>query len=505
MLHFPSLTTEPGATALLLATLGLLLLLSIGAGRLAERLPIPLALVFVIIGILAGSEGLGRIEFNDYEGAFRLGTVALALILFDGGLNTSVGAVRRVIKPAGVLATVGVVGTAAVVGVAAHYLSGFAWPHAMLLGAIVSSTDAAAVFAVLRGSGLRLKHRIGSTLELESGLNDPMAVILTTILTTALTPGQALDRSGAGLEFWIFAQVVLQLVIGGGLGWLIGIGGRYALPRLGLLPGGLLPVFSLAIAMMAFAAPTLVGGSGFLGVYVAGIALGNGELPYRAGLLRVHDALAWLGQVVMFLVLGLLAFPSRLVEVAAAGTAVALFLAFIGRPLVVAAILVPFRYPATDIVYAGWVGLRGAVPIVLATMPVMAGVPSAERIFYVVFFLVVVGAILPGATVPWFTRKLKLESEEPPPPRAVLAIESAMPLDGEILSFHVDEVLAVAGVPLADLPFPDGAAVMLIVRGRQLIAARGTTMLEPGDHVYVFARRDDRNEILLMFGRPEVD
>ena len=495
---------EPGATALLLATLGLLLLLSIAFSRATARVPVPLAFVFVLVGILAGSEGIGGIAFNDYGAAFRLGTMALALILFDGGLNTPMSAVRKGIAPAGVLATLGVVATSALIAVVAHAM-GFAWPNALLLGAVVSSTDAAAVFGVLKGSGIRLKHRVGRTLELESGLNDPMAVILTMLLTTQLATG---DDSGApgGLAVapWLALRVVMELGIGGAVGWFVGVGGRHALARLGLLPG-LLPVLSLSVAFLAYGVPTLLHGSGFLGVYVAGIALANGDLPYRGGLLRVHDALAWLSQVGMFIVLGLLVFPSRLLDVAAQGAGLALFLAIVARPIVTWLCLLPFGFRWREVLYVGWVGLRGAVPVVLATMPVLAGVPGAERLFDIVFFIVVVNAFVPGATVPWVTRKLGVESDEPPAPRAVLAIESGQPLDGDILSFHVDAALAVSGVALADLPFPDGAAVMLIVRGRSLMAARGTTMLEPGDHVYVFAKREDRGEILLMFGRPEED
>ena len=493
--------SEPGATALLLATLGFLLLLSIAFSRATARVPVPLAFVFVLVGIVAGSEGLGGIAFTDYGAAFRLGTMALALILFDGGLNTPMSAVRKGAAAAGVLATVGVVATAALVAAVAHAI-GFPWPYALLLGAVVSSTDAAAVFGVLKGSGIRLKHRVGRTLELESGLNDPMAVILTMLLTQRLTTGGD-SPDGWGLAPWLALRVVAELGIGAGVGWLIGTGGRHALARLGLLPGGLLPVLSLSVAFLGYGVPTLLHGSGFLGVFVAGIALANGDLPYRGGLLRVHDALAWLAQVAMFIVLGLLVFPSRLFEVALPGLGLALFLAVVARPAVTALLLLPFRFPWREVVYVGWVGLRGAVPVVLATMPVLAGVPGAERLFDVVFFIVVVNAFVPGATVPWATRRLRVESDEPEPPRAVLAIESAAPLDGDILSFHVDATLAVSGVPLSDLPFPDGAAVMLILRGRQLVAARGTTTLDPGDHVYVFARREDRGEILLMFGRPE--
>lgn len=487
---------EPTATALLLATIGFLLLVSVLFSRAIERFQVPLALVFLVIGMLAGSEGLGGIAFEDYHFAFRLGTVALVLILFDGGLNTPLASVRRFAAPAIVLATAGVVGTATLVAVAARAL-GIDWPVAMLLGAVVSSTDAAAVFSVLRGSGIHLKRRVGATLEVESGINDPMAVILTTMLTGNLLGG------GAGVSWALVLGVVLQLAVGAALGMAIGHGGRTLITRLRLPAGGLYPVLMLALAFLAFALPTLFYGSGFLAVYVTAVILGSGQLPYRPGLLRVHDALAWLSQIGMFLILGLLVFPSRLADVWSIGLALALFLAFVARPVVVALCLAPFRYTATDTAYVGWVGLRGAVPIILATFPVLVGAPGAERIFDVVFFIVVVNALLPGATVAWVTRRLGLESREPPPPRAVLEIESLQPLKGDLMSFYVDEPLWVAGVAIAELPFPEGAAATLIVRGQELIAPKGSTVLQPSDHVYVFCRPEDRPLVQLMFGRPE--
>jgi cell volume regulation protein A len=489
---------EPHATALLLVTFGALLAVSVLFSRASERFAVPAALVFLALGMLAGSEGLGRIAFDDYGFAFRLGTVALVLILFDGGLNTPLSAVRDVARPAALLATVGVVGTAGLVAVVAHQL-GFAWTHALLLGAVVSSTDAAAVFSVLRGSGIQLKRRVGATLEVESGINDPVAFLLTTVLTAQLLqPGNALGWNLAG-------RVVGEILVGASLGLAVGYGGRRILARVTLPATGLYPVLTLALALLAFAVPTLLHGSGFLAVYVAAVVLGDGPLPYRAGMLRVHDALAWLSQIAMFLLLGLLVFPSRLVEVGWTGLALALFLAVVARPLVVALCLLPFRYTPRHVVYVGWVGLRGAVPIILATFPVLAGAPGAERIFDVVFFIVVVNALVPGATVPWVTRRLGLEAVEPPAPRAVLEIESRQPLTGELLSFYVDEALAVTGVPISELPFPEGSAATLIIRGTEMLAPRGPTTLEPGDHVYVFARPEDRPMLQLMFGRPESD
>lgn len=487
---------EPQATALLLTTCGLLLAISVLFSRASQRFGFPVALLFLVIGMLAGSEGIGGIDFNDYHFAFRVGTLALALILFDGGLNTPLSAVRRAAAPAGILATVGVAGTAVLLAVGAHFL-GLDWREALLLGAVVSSTDAAAVFAVLRGSGLQLKRRVGVTLEVESGINDPVAIILTTVLT------QNMLMPGAAAGWRIPLEIMVQLAMGAVVGAAVGYGGRYLLQRLTVPTGGLYPVMTLSLGLVAFGLATLGRGSGFLAVYLAGLVLGNGPLPYRAGLLRVHDALAWLSQTGMFLILGLLVFPSRLVEVAGVGLAIAMLLAFVVRPLVVWLCLLPFRYPPREVLYIGWVGLRGAVPIVLGTFPVLAGVPDATRLFDLVFFIVVANALVPGATVAWVTQKLGLQTKEPPAPQAVLAIESRQPLQGELMSFYIDEPLLVSGVPLEDLPFPEDAAVALIIRGDTLVPPTPGTTLQPGDHVHVIARLEDRPLIQLMFGRPE--
>jgi cell volume regulation protein A len=490
--------TEPSATALLLTVFGLLLALSVIFSRGLGKLTIPTALVFLVIGMLAGSEGIGGIRFDDYQFAFRLGTVALVLILFDGGLNTPLAAVKSAARPAIVLATLGVAATAGLVGAAAH-LAGFGWPAALLLGAIVSSTDAAAVFSVLRGSGLQLSKRVGTTLEVESGLNDPMAVILTTALTANLA------LADASLAWKLPLEIGLELGVGAALGVVVGYGGRRLLARLHLPASGLYPVITLALALLAFGVSTLIHGSGFLAVYVAALILGNGRLPYHSSLLRVHDALAWLAQITMFLVLGLLVFPSQLPAVAAVGLGLALFLAVVARPLVVAICLAPFGYSGKEVGYVGWVGLRGAVPIILATVPVLAGAPEAALLFNVVFFIVVINALIPGATVPWVTRSLGLESKQPPAPLAVLQIESRQAMSGELMSYYIDASLAVTGVSLADLSFPEGASVKLIVRNQDLLPPRGSTVLAPGDHVYVVARPEDKGFIQLLFGRPEVD
>lgn len=486
---------EPFATAVMLAAFGGLLAGSVALSRASARLGLPVALLFLLVGVLAGSEGIGHIAFEDYPFAFRVGTTALVLILFDGGLNTPVAAAREVLAPATVLATVGVLATAALVGVAAH-LFGISWPMALLLGAIVSSTDAAAVFSVLTATGTRLRRKVGLTLELESGLNDPMAVILTSALT-AWVAGAALT------PMLLVRDVVVELALGAVLGWAIARAGRWAIVRVHLPAAGLYPAFTLALACLAFGVTTLLHGSGFLAVYVAGMTLGTGALPHAVGIRRVHDALGWLSQVLMFLLLGMLVFPSRLVRIAPLGFTLALFLAVVARPVVTMLCLAPFRYRWRDALYIGWVGLRGAVPIVLATIPVMTGILGARELFDVVFFIVVVGAFIPGATVPVMTRWLRVESAGPPPPSAVVEVDVRAPKGDELRAYFVSSQLAVAGATLAEIPFPDGAAVSMIERAGSLVAPSGATRVEPGDYVYVIAPADARPLVELLFGRPE--
>ena len=486
---------EPNATALFLLVLGLLTGLSVLFSRQIDRLGIPVVLLFLVLGMLGGSEGIGGLAFDDHGLAVRIGTIYLVLILFDGGLNTSWPAVRRVIVPAGVLATLGVALTAGLLALFARTL-GLSWTEALLLGAVVSSTDAAAVLAVLRGGRLKLQPRVGDTLEVESCVNDPMAVILTLIMISVAKAPDAL-RWTVGLG------VPLQLAVGAGVGILLGSGGLFVLRRVRPPTVGLYPALTLAIAFLSFGVATLLDGSGLLSVYATALVLGNSALPYRAGLARVHESLAWLSQIALFLMLGLLVFPSRLWPVAGMGLATSLFLAAVARPLAVWLCLWPLRFPAREISYIGWIGLRGAVPIILGAMPVLAEVPNAERVFNLVFFIVVISSILPGATIRPVTRWLRLAVPDQPRPSAVLEINSAHPLNREIASFCIEPEAAVCGAPLSAIGLSPDAAVMLIVRDQQLVAARGPTVLLPGDHVYVFFRQEDRAYIELLFGNRE--
>lgn len=486
--------TEPFATAVLVGGFGLLLTVAVMLSRASARLGIPLALGFILIGVLAGTEGIGRIPFENYHVTYRIGTAALVLILFDGGLNTPAEALHDVLGPVAALSTVGVALTAGITALAAH-LFGYDWRISLLIGAIVSPTDAAAVFSALSASGIHLKRRVGHLLEVESGLNDPMAVILTTALTMNLV------RPGSESVWTIAGDVVLETVLGAVVGIVIGRSARSRMDRLRLPAPGLYPAFTIGVACLAFGVATLIHGSGFLAVYVAGVTLRGGSMPYRAAVRRVHDALGWLAQIVMFLLLGLLVSPLRLVSVAGIGLVVALVLAFVARPVAVAVCLAPFRLPASEIAYVGWVGLRGAVPIVLATIPVMNGAPNALGLFDVVFFIVVVGSLLPGATVGRVTRRFNVQAHRVAPPSTIVSLDSAEG-GAELRLFFIEPELAVAGERVESLPFPNGAAITMIERAGTPLVVTGSTVLEPGDYAYILYPRELTADIELLFGPP---
>jgi len=485
-------SAEPWRLAVAILVGGALIGVAAMATRASRRSPLPVTLLFLAIGVLAGSEGIGGIHFSDHVLAYRVGTIALILILFDGGLSTRFRRVRTHLAPSVTLATVGVILTAAVLAYAAH-LFGLPWREALLVAAVVSSTDAAAVFSLLRGSRLNLQQRVSATIELESGLNDPMAVILTAAMAE-------LAVSGAVSPATLAWQIPLQLVVGTGVGVVVGSACREALLRLPPSTIGLLPVVTTATAAVAYGTATLLWGSGFLAVFVCGLMLGNRSLPDHTGVRRVHDFLAWTSQVVLFLTLGLLVFPSALRDVAVVSIASSLVLVLVARPVAVAACLVPFRYPAREIGYIGWVGLRGAVPIVLATYPVLVGVPGAERLFNIVFFVVLLSAIQAGS-VRAATRIAGLQEAAPPPPEATIEIASMRTHDASVACYHIDTRAAVAGVTVADVPFPPDAAIMLIVRGAQLVPPRGDVQLEQGDHVYIFCKPEDEPAVALWFGQ----
>ena len=394
-----------------------LLLLSIISSKASSKLGIPALLLFLTVGMLAGSEAIGGIEFDDPVLAKSIGDLALTLILFAGGLDTQWQQIRPVLWKGLTLSTVGVVLTMLLLGSFAWFVlgsfssfdigtKGITWLEGLLLGAIVSSTDAAAVFSTLRSSNLALKGDLQPLLELESGSNDPMAVLLTTSLIGIMTTA---DASIINLGI----SLIQQLVVGSVLGYGFGLGSVGVINHLRLGTQGLYPVATLALALLTFGVTSIFGGNGFLAVYIAGLVLGNRRLVNREIILSFHDGLAWLMQIAMFLVLGLLVFPSRLLPIAGVAVAMSLFLMFVARPLSVFLSLAFTHVSFREKLFISWVGLRGSVPIILATFPLMAGIAQADRVFNVVFFLVLTSVLIQGLSLAPVARWLGLAESEP--------------------------------------------------------------------------------------------
>lgn len=387
----------------------ILVLLSIIASRASGRLGIPAVLLFLVIGMLAGSEGPGGIYFDDARAAQSLGVVALSFILFSGGLDTSKDSIRPVLFMGLGLSTAGVVITAVLTGLFAALMLHLPLLEGLLLGAVVSATDAAAVFTVLRAKSVGLTGNLTPLIELESGSNDPMAVFLTVGITSLLT--------SEVLSPWaLVPMLVIQMALGAALGYGMGKLGTFALNHLGLEYDGLYPVFTVALVLLIYGTATLVGGNGFLAIYLAGVVVGNSDFVNKRSILRFHDGVAWLMQIAMFLTLGLLVFPSRLLPVAGAGLILAVFLTVIARPVAVFAVLGPSRMSLAEKAMVSWVGLRGAAPIVLATFPLLAGVPQSALFFDLVFFIVLTSVLLQGTTVPLAARWLRLDAPSVPKP-----------------------------------------------------------------------------------------
>jgi len=471
----------PDVNTLIFAS-GVLILLGIGSSKFSARLGMPVLVLFLGVGMLAGSEGIGGLVFDDYSLANGIASLALALILFDGGLQTPMSAVRAVWRPALSLATIGVVLTAALTGIAAAWVLGVPVLYGMLLGAIVGSTDAAAVFSVLRNSGVKLPERISATLEVESASNDPMAIFLTIGLIEIILG--TVDSAGA-LALLFTLQFGVGTVVGGG----VGLAAAWVINRINLDTAGLYPVMVTAVGLLTFGLAAVLGGSGFLAVYIAGVVLGNSDLVFRRGILLFNDASAWLGQIVLFVMLGLLSSPARLISVAGEGLLIALVLILVARPVAVALSTLPFRFRRKEFVFVSWVGLKGAVPITLATFPLLAGVEGSERLFDAVFFVVLVSALTQGWSLPAVARWLGLAEPADPDPPLSVEINALRHVDGEIVEYTVAPSARVAGQRLRDLTMPDGVLVALVVRGTEVIMPRGATKLRPGDHVFITLRR----------------
>jgi len=455
----------------------LFLLAGILASRVSARFGIPALLLFLLLGMLAGSDGPGGIYFDDASAAQAVGMVGLALILFSGGLDTHWQDLTAVATRSGVLATVGVFLTALVLGILAWQVVGLPAHTAMLLGAIVSSTDAAAVLAVLRSRRVSLRGELRPLLEVESGANDPMALFLTTIaLSFAL--GEPVSPGGTLLRF------VWQFALGGLLGYLAGRLYPIAMTRIRLEYEGLYSVLSLGMVLAIYGGTSLLGGNGLLACYVAGAVASRGDFYHRRSMARFHAGLAWLMQISLFLVLGLLVFPSRLPQVAVPGLAVAALLTLVARPVSVIACTLPFRYSWREVALLSWVGLRGAAPIVLATYPMLAGVPNADLLFHLVFFVVLVSTAVQGTTVPLVARFLRVDAPLPETRPYPLELNPVEGLQGRLVVHEVPDGSPAAGKSIMALRLPENLLVVLVARGEQFLIPSGSTILHRGDRLF---------------------
>ncbi len=469
----------------LLLIAGGILFAAVLAAYAATRLNVPILIGFLGLGMLLGSDGPGGIAFDDAHLARTVGVICLAAILFEGGLGTDRRDLRPLAAPAVLLGTVGVVVTAAIAGAAAYVLFDLSASGALLLGAVVGSTDAAAVFATLRGTGLR--HRLGVLLEAESGLNDPMAVALTLGLIAFITE----PSFGAG-------DVALLLVRQLGIGLIVGLAAGAAAARLfRRLPaelGAFVPALALACAAVGFGAAGVVDGSGFLAVYLIGVALHDAPQPLRRQMTAFTQGLAFLAQVVLFVVLGLLVFPHELGAVILPGLGLAAVLILLARPAAVLASTAGLGFDRAERTLLAWAGLRGAVPIVLATFALSRGVAESSTIFNAVFFVVVASVLVQGLTLPVAVRRLGLLDARPAAPEPPIAPEVVEPLGAQLLEFLVEGGDPVVGRAIRSLDLPADARVSILIRGFDAIPPAGDTRLEAGDRLYVLARTESTDE-----------
>lgn len=475
----------------MLLAVGAVLCASVLVALGAARTGVPVLVAFLVLGMLLGSDGPGGIEFDDAELAREVGIVGLVLILFEGGLQTSWRRLRSVAVPAALLSTVGVVVTALLTGVAAQLLFDLTWLEAILLGAVVASTDAAAVFATLRFTHIR--RRVARTLEAESGGNDPMAIALTIGLIAWIESPEANGFEDLAL------LVVEQLAIGLVVGVLLGVAATWIFARLPDTIGAFAPVASLAAAGVSFGAADVLGGSGFLSVYLVGLAIGSTPSRYRRSLVGFHEGIAFVAQVAIFIVLGLLVFPSQLPEVALSGLALALLLVVVIRPLAVWVATAFNDFSARERALLGWAGLRGAIPIVLATFVLSSEIETGNTIFNAVFFVVLVSTIVQGPTLEWMARRLDLVS--PVPQRHDPPIEVGESSKLDLVDFVVAPDHAIAGAAVREVGLPRAAIIAVVVRGDDSIPPRGSTVIEPGDRLYVLAPRSLRPAVEDVFSR----
>jgi cell volume regulation protein A len=457
-----------------------LIFISVLAGKTSFRIGVPTLILFLAVGMLAGSEGIGKIPFDDPGLAQFIGIVALNFILFSGGFETDWNSVKPIMWQGIALSVMGVLLTALSIGLFVWWVTDFTIYEGLLLGAIVSSTDAAAVFSILRSKSLALKGHIRPTLEFESGSNDPMAYILTIVFIGLVQNGEQ--------SFWpVLLMFFTQLLLGGAFGYLFGLGSKYVINHIKLDYEGLYPVLSITLMILTYSVTTAIGGNGFLAVYISALYLGHQDLMHKRTIMKMFDGLAWLMQIILFVVLGLLVFPSHIVPVIGIGLLVSAFLIFIARPVSTFLILAFFRVRTRTKLFISWVGLRGAVPIVFATYPLMAGLEKAEMIFNIVFFISLTSVLLQGTTVPLVAKWLHVSL--PARVKTVTAADVLLsePMNSEFAEFTIAPESVVAGMKIIDLGFPQNARIAMIKRENKYLIPDGMTVIQPGDRLIVLA------------------
>ena len=473
---------------------GTLIIIAVLLSKASSRLGIPALLFFLGLGMLSGSEGLGGIYFDDPWIAQFLGSIALAYILFSGGLDTKWSDVKKVVRPAITLSTLGVLLTAVLLGYFVHLTLKLPLLESLLLGAIVSSTDAAAVFSILRNREVRLHGKIEPLLEFESGSNDPMAVLLTIGLTGLITNG---DQSAVELIPYFLVQMSLGIAIG----LLSGRFFTWLINRMNLKIEGLYTVFTIAIVLLIFGLTNSLNGNGFLAVYLAGLAMGNKNFIHKRTLRKFHDGLAWLMQILMFLALGLLVFPSEVVPVTGIGLLISVFLILVARPISVMISLIKTDFTIREKAMISWVGLRGAVPIILATFPLLAGVKNADLIFNIVFFVVITSSLIQGTSLTVMSKWLQVQSPLPAKYARTLPQDIELTSDGALNIFEVKCGAGACGQKIMDLDIPEEVLVVLVERDQAYIIPRGDMTIQEGDRLHVLLYPDMYSRVEKIFSQ----
>ncbi|MDD4907916.1 MAG: potassium/proton antiporter [Candidatus Omnitrophica bacterium] len=468
----------------ILLWVGLLIFVSVISSKLSDKFAIPVLLLFLAIGILTGSEGLGGLYFNNPQAAKSMGIVALIFIIFSGGLDTNWKETRPVIGPGIVLSTAGVLLTAVITGFFAVYILKFSFLEGMLLGSIVSSTDAAAVFTILRSKRISLKDPLKPLLEFESGSNDPMAVFLTVGFISVLTvEGMSIAA--------LIPRFFLDMGMGAFIGYLMARFIIFFINRLKLEYEGLYPVIMISFVLLTYVTAVFLKGNGILAVYLAGLMIGQAEFPNKKMIKRFHDGIAWLMQIAMFVTLGLLVFPSHIIPLMGAGLLLTFLLIVVARPVSVLLCLLPFKISARKKTMVAWVGLRGAVPIILATFPFMAGIPQADTIFNIVFFVVIASVFIQGASIPALSRILRLEVPLGAKKNYPIEFEKTEAIDAELTDMIVPFESQAVGRRVGDLNVPEKCLIVLISRDGKFVIPSGSTVIESGDVLLVLANAAD--------------